>query len=209
MIIWAIIPVKPLLQSKTRLARLLTPAQRAALTAHLLANTIQLLQQIPAIDEILVISRDDAVFTIAQAHHSRILAEKPPYQLKTAVTQAARYATLQGANSLLIIPADLPFLQVSDIQAVINLPQSPQTCIICPDENKSGTNVLLLPATPGYQFQYGVNSYQKHYLEAQRLNLPTHTLALPGIAFDLDTEADWRIYQQTLEQTIKIIIKDF
>jgi len=90
MIIWAIIPVKPLLQSKTRLARLLTPDQRAALTAHLLANTIQLLQQIPAIDEILVISRDDAVFTIAQAHHSRILAEKPPYQLKTAVTQASQ-----------------------------------------------------------------------------------------------------------------------
>ncbi len=198
MIIWAIIPVKPLLQSKTRLARLLTPDQRAALTAHLLTNTIQLLQQIPAIDEILVISRDDAVFTIAQAHHSRILAEKPPYQLKTAVTQAARYATLQGAHNLLIIPADLPFLQVHDIQAIINQAQAPKACIICPDENKNGTNALLLPAITNYQFQYGVGSCQKHYLEAQRLNLSAHTLTLSGVAFDLDTEADWRIYQQTL-----------
>ncbi len=198
MTMWAIIPVKPLLQSKTRLAHLLAPAERAAFTAHLLENTIHTLQQVTAINHILVISQDEAVLNLAQRHQAEPLREKPPYGLKTAVTQAARYATLHNTDKILIIPADLPFLQAKDVQIVVNQAHAALSCIICPDEGQTGTNALMLPATLDYIFHYGVGSFHKHRQEAQRLNFITHTLVIPGIAFDLDTEADWQIYQQTL-----------
>ncbi|MFN2189200.1 MAG: 2-phospho-L-lactate guanylyltransferase, partial [Candidatus Promineifilaceae bacterium] len=39
--IWAIIPVKPLYDSKSRLAEVLTPEERAELTRRLLESTIR------------------------------------------------------------------------------------------------------------------------------------------------------------------------
>lgn len=201
--IWAIIPVKTLSQSKTRLASLLTPAERAALTAHLLENTLHELRTVPALAQILVVSRDEAVLHIAQAHQALTLKEQPPYTLRTAVTQATNYATLQTVKSALIMPADLPFLQGQDVQNMIAQAVSPSSCIICPDEKINGTNALLVPTGRNYRFQYGVNSYQKHLLEAHSLNLKTITLTIPSIAFDLDTADDWQIYQQTLGRSVK------
>lgn len=196
--IWAILPVKPLSQSKTRLAPVLSPAERAALSQHLLEHTLQVLQQVPAIAQILVVSRDPAVLNTAQRFQTRTFTESPPYELKTAVSQAAKYATLQQADGILIIPADLPFLQAYEIQNIFDKVSSLETSVICPDETHNGTNALLLPPTTKFKFQYGPNSYSKHLSEAKRLNMVIQTHTAPGICFDLDTEADWHIYQQLL-----------
>ena len=57
MSIWAIIPVKPLRDSKSRLARVLTPDQRAELTSELLLRTLQAIKTSQQIYRTLVISR--------------------------------------------------------------------------------------------------------------------------------------------------------
>ena len=196
--IWAILPVKPLSQSKTRLSHILSPAERAALTQRLLEHTIQVLQQVPDISQILVVSRDATVLHTARRYQTLTFTEHEPFHLKTAVTQATKYAKLQGVDSILIIPADLPFLQTYEIQTLLNGISSPESCIICPDEKENGTNALILPPSVNFRFQYGPSSYQKHLAEAKRLKMPIKSIITPGICFDLDTEADWHIYQQTL-----------
>ena len=198
MTIWAILPVKPLSQSKTRLAPILSQAERATLTQHLLEHTIEVLQAVPQIDQILVVSRDETVLNTARRYHTLTFTERAPFELKTAVTQATKYATLQAVDSILIIPADLPFLQAYEIQNILDKVSSSESCIICPDEKQNGTNAFMLPPSTNFKFQYGPNSYQKHLDEAKRLNLAIQTITTPGISFDLDTEADWYIYQQTL-----------
>jgi 2-phospho-L-lactate guanylyltransferase len=195
--IWAILPVKSLSQSKSRLSRVLSPAERAALTQHLLAQTIQTLQQVPAISDILVVSRDETVLALARHAHTRTFTESEP-NLKTAVTQATKYATLQGADQILIIPADLPFLQAHEIQNLLNKAASEKTSIISPDQTNTGTNALILPPLTNFKFQYGIDSYHKHLIEADRLHIAMQTIRSPGISFDLDTEADWHNYQQLL-----------
>jgi len=196
--IWAILPVKPLSQSKTRLAHILSPAERAALTQHLIEQTIETLQKSSAINQILVVSRDERVLSTAQRYQTFTFTESAPYELKTAVTQATKYATLQAVDYILIIPADLPFLQAHEIQNILDKVSSSESCIICPDEKQNGTNALIIPPSINFRFQYGPNSYQKHLVEAKRLNLTIQTITTPGISFDLDTEADWHFYQQTL-----------
>lgn len=195
--IWAILPVKPLSQSKTRLGHILSPVERVTLTQHLLEHTLHVLQQLPGIAQTLVVSRDETILTTAQRYHTHVFTERAPYELKTAVTQAAKYATLQQVDGILIIPADLPFLQGYELQQLLDK-AAPATCVICSDEKKEGTNALLLPPSTNFTFQYGPCSYPKHLAEAARLNLITHTITAPGICFDLDTEADWHIYQQML-----------
>ncbi len=57
---WAIIPVKPLRYGKSRLAHILSPDERAALTTEMLHYTLRVLENVPAIYRTLVISRDPA-----------------------------------------------------------------------------------------------------------------------------------------------------
>ncbi|PID85433.1 MAG: 2-phospho-L-lactate guanylyltransferase [Chloroflexi bacterium] len=195
---WAILPVKSLSQSKTRLAHLLSPAERARLMQNLLEHTIDTLHQVSEVSKTLVVSHDDTVLEIAERYQTDTLIETAPFQLKTAVTQATKYAKLHHVDSILIIPADLPFLQAHEIQQLLEN-RSPQTaCIICPDETETGTNALFMPPHTDFIFQYGPNSFQKHLNEAKRLHMTTQIVSYPGICFDLDTETDWHIYQQTL-----------
>ena len=56
--IWAILPVKLLEQTKSRLTAVLTPSQRAELTQFFVKRTLTVLQNVVHIEAIVVISRD-------------------------------------------------------------------------------------------------------------------------------------------------------
>ena len=47
--VWAIIPVKPSRDSKSRLARILTADERSDLTRYMLSRTLEALRDVPAI----------------------------------------------------------------------------------------------------------------------------------------------------------------
>jgi 2-phospho-L-lactate guanylyltransferase len=194
--IWAIIPVKPFDQSKTRLSGILSRNERAALMRSLFEHTLHVLQTVPEIAQCVIISHDETVLSLAQAAGAVTIRENQPFSLKTAVTQAAKYAKLNNVDHILIIPADLPFLQSREIQEMVLQADKSTGVIICPDQGRTGTNALLMPPTAAFQFQYGPYSFQKHCLEAKRLNMAWHEFTAPGICFDLDTETDWQTYQQ-------------
>ena len=198
MTIWAIIPVKSLVESKTRLAHLLRANERADLMRRFLQNALLTLNCVPKIGRILVISSDETVLALAQQHGAVTIVEREIRGLNTAVTQAAHYAHTHNASSILILPADLPFMQTADIERMIEVVgQKPgHVLVICTDDQQDGTNALLLsPPTP-FTFHYGQGSFQQHLQEAARLGYTTHILTMPGLQFDLDTEADWRVYQE-------------
>jgi 2-phospho-L-lactate guanylyltransferase len=198
MTIWAIIPVKPLTESKTRLAHLLTAAERADLMRRFLQNALLTLNCVAAIERILVISSDAEVLALAQQHGALTIAEKEARGLNTAVTQAARYAQKKHASGLLILPADLPFMQTADIERMIEVvAQNPgRVLAICTDDKQDGTNALLLSPPTDFTFHYGQGSFRQHLQEAARLAYTPHIITTPGLQFDLDTEADWQVYQE-------------
>ena len=66
MAVWAIVPIKPLGQSKSRLSDILSRKSRAALSKELLTKTLQVLRGSPSIEKTLVVSRDTAVLALAR-----------------------------------------------------------------------------------------------------------------------------------------------
>ena len=200
MTIWAIIPVKPLAQSKTRLAHLLTAHERADLMRCFLQNALLTLNCVAAIDHILVISSDDEVLDLAQRQGAVTIAEKEARGLNTAVSRASHYAQQNQATSLLILPADLPFMQTADIEQMLQTVKYKQSPImaICTDDKQDGTNALLLSPPSHFRFHYGPNSFHQHLQEATRHGYTTHIVTTSGLQFDLDTEADWQVYQETM-----------
>ncbi len=110
MALWAIVPVKPLRRGKSRLAEVLNPDERTALNRRLLAHTIDTLSKISEIEQVLVISRDQAALSMAHDHGARTVQENGAPKLNTALTRATVVAKNYATRGVLIIPADLPLL---------------------------------------------------------------------------------------------------
>ncbi len=202
--IWAIIPVKPLLTSKNRLAHLLSPAARAALIGDFLARMLAELRQVAGLAEILLVSSDPAVAALARQFGARLLLEERPLGLNTAVAQAANLAAAQGAAGILVLPADLPFLCAADVQGLLDRVTVEPMLVISSDGRDDGTNALLLNPPGDFTFQYGPGSYRKHLHEAAARSMACVVVQTPGLQFDLDTEKDWQVYHQRRFPCLKI-----
>ena len=200
--LWAIIPVKSLHRGKSRLAHVLSVEQREALIRHCFIHVLTILNQVEAIQQTLVISSDELVLTLARSYGALTLLEENRQGLNAAVTYATQTAVAAHAQTVLILPVDLPFLQVDDIIKMIHAPQTNNGThphlVICPDDKQDGTNALLLSSPEKFVFQYGIGSFRKHLQEASRLYIPYQIIQTQGLSFDLDTEEDWQIYQQSM-----------
>lgn len=210
---WAIVPVKPLRYGKSRLAHILSPEERAALTTSMLNRTLETLNNVPGVFRSLVISRDPSALKIARHYGAYTYGEGDKQDLNVALTRAAHLAAAQEATGILIVPADLPLITVEDIQMMLPemalgpvIPQRrpfgngalrsrrPRSIAICADRSGNGTNALYLSPPLGFEFSYGDGSFQRHLQEAERLGMHSRIVHAPGLKFDLDTEEDWRAY---------------
>ena len=209
MILWAIIPVKPLRYSKSRLAHILSVEERAELTGNILKRTLGVVNEAPLISRTLVVSRDTAALKVARQIGASTYGETDKQDLNMALTRAAHIAAAQKADGILILPADLPFITALDIESIVEAAGSGQHLgsngysyrhrfmVICTDHNHDGTNALLVSPPTGFNFQYGLGSFEKHLTEAEHLGMNSTIISRPNIEFDLDTEEDWRAYLAT------------
>lgn len=210
---WAIIPVKQLRDSKRRLANLLSPEARAELISHFLYNLLTVLNDSQGIDCILVVTGDPAVMELAEKHGARLLEEGMAAGLNAAVTSGVGLAAKSGATAVLVLPADLPYVRVEDIERMLaplaqrrfsspdNRTPSPGSMMaVTGDETEEGTNALLLAPPGDFSFHYGPGSFQAHLDEARARGRIAHVVNAPGLRFDLDTESDWLVYSGYLMQ---------
>jgi len=198
---WAIVPVKSLTSGKSRLASVLTEAQRAELITRLLVRTTRQLQATPAVDEIVVVSHDERLQVLAATGLAVWTAAEPAGAgLNAAVDVGYALARAQGAGQVLVLPADLPFVDEYDIQEMLR-PAGlnggyPLKIAICSDESQQGTNALCFagPLPAHFDFQFGPESFSRHLAAARALPASVQIVTTPGLRFDLDTAADWGQY---------------
>jgi 2-phospho-L-lactate guanylyltransferase len=202
MAIWAIVPVKPFLRSKSRLAGVLTPQERAGLSRNFLGHALQVLAQVPAVSQVLVVSRDPAALALAHDRHARTVTESGAPDLNAALTRATQVAAASRAEAVLILPTDLPFLAPDDVRQLIELDGlngATGLVSIAPDRKEDGTNALFA-APPGLlAYAFGEHSFAKHLALAEATGARVRVCRLPGVALDIDGPDDLRMYQAARE----------
>ncbi len=188
---WAIVPVKPLRQAKSRLAPALTANQRATLGRSFLAHTLDVLTSGSDLAGVLVISADATALDLARAKGAVGLLETDP-GLNAALAQATAWAVEHGADATLVVPADLPLLAPEDIQRVLALAEPMPTVVLAPDRREEGTNALL-SAPPGLiPYAFGPGSFARHRAHCRARNVPCRVYRSPRLAFDVDLPEDLR-----------------
>jgi 2-phospho-L-lactate guanylyltransferase len=196
MTLWAIVPVKPLKQAKSRLSEVLSKEQGALLSRELLDNTLRTLASIPEVERTLVISRDSAVLAMARDLGAKTLAERASPELDGALVRATVVAQGYNVSSVLILPADLPFLSVEDLRHLIERSSPPPVVVIVPDRHGRGTNALLIRPPGLIAFDSGPESFHTHVERARRAGARIEVCDLPGLALDLDKPEDLQLYRE-------------
>jgi 2-phospho-L-lactate guanylyltransferase len=190
MSLWAIIPARPLEEGKSRLAEALTQAERNELNQTFFRQTLEIAAAVVGREHTLVVSRSEPLLHSARAREFPALLERPPYGLNEALTQAAEAVRLQGADAVLSVSCDLPFLIPDDLRALIAASSSSGLAIGA-DRSGSGTNALFVSPAGEIPYCYGLDSFALHLRAAAEIGRTMAVVRRPGLSFDVDTQDDF------------------
>jgi len=193
--LWSIVPVKALDESKSRLKGVLTPNQRSELSREMLLHTLRVLAEVSEVERTMVVSADPKVLALAEGHGAAALEESGSPALNKALNQATVVARDSGVEAVLILPADLPLIRATDVNALIDHAQDPPVIVISPDRRRSGTNALLVGPPDTIEYAFGPRSYDRHVRQAESVGARIEILDLPELGLDVDVPEDLEIYQ--------------
>lgn len=198
MSLWAIVPVKALHESKSRLSEVLTKEQRVELTREMLHNTLHELAEVPEIERTLVVSADSTVLALAQERGAEVIEERGSPSLNKALSQSTAIASEMQAKAVLILPADLPLLQAADVRDLIGRAHDPPVVVVSPDRKRSGTNALLMAPPGAIKYGFGTDSFERHVRSAEASGARVEIIEFPNLGLDLDVPEDLEIYQERI-----------
>ncbi len=190
MTFWAIVPVRSLRRGKSKLSKLLTNEEITNLNRYLLEHTINTLNQIPKIEQVLVTSHDDAALSLARDFGARTILEHDSSGLNATLARATVVAKTYVTRGVLILPMDLPLLTPEDIMAMLDRIQELPVVVVAPDKEGKGTNALLVCPAGLIDYQFGPNSFQKHCELARKAGAQLEVCELPSLSLDIDDPDD-------------------
>lgn len=201
MSLWAIIPVKPLKNAKSRLSQILTPDQRYEFAQAMFRHVLSVVTSVQQITGVLVISRDTKALSIARDMGAKTIQEGAVSDLNPALLRATAVVSSWRADSVFILPADLPFINVDDVKSIIKRGQTDGTAIvIATDDEGDGTNALLVSPPGLIEYAYGRGSFKKHIERAREVGASVISYYSDRIALDIDTPSDLDTYHSILKQ---------
>jgi 2-phospho-L-lactate/phosphoenolpyruvate guanylyltransferase len=194
--LWAIVPVKPLKQGKSRLSGVLSEDERYMLTSTLLGNTLRSLSLAKVVDQILVVSRDSTVLAVAREFKAKTVQEETPSNLNQALSLGTRVAVYSGAQRVLVLPADLPLLSTREVEEFVSKQNDPPHLVIAPDRRRDGTNAMLVSPANAMEYQFGPGSYQRHMDQAVSKGIKVDVYLSRVMELDLDLPEDLEMLKQ-------------
>jgi 2-phospho-L-lactate guanylyltransferase len=181
----ALIPVKDLALAKARLSPVLDAAGRRALALAMFRDVLEAALGCDAIEGVAVVSRDAEVLDEARAAGAEAMPE--PGGLNEALTSAAKKLAKRGVERILVLAADLPTMDASDLETITVLEARVDVALAVVRDGGTGA-IWLAPGA--IEFAYGAESAERHINAAEREGLSWSEVKVPTLAFDIDTPED-------------------
>jgi 2-phospho-L-lactate guanylyltransferase len=185
---WAIVPVKRLGEAKSSLGHVLRDEERRELVLSMLADVLEVIKATPSLAGSVVVSPDEEVLQAAKASGALVLLE-PGVGLNKAIELATHRAIAEGADAVLVLPADLPLVRVSDLENIAAMARFQRDIVLAPSKD-NGTNALLLKPPDVMSPRFGEESFIDHLSEARARGIVPRIYRSPFIAMDVDDVQD-------------------
>jgi 2-phospho-L-lactate/phosphoenolpyruvate guanylyltransferase len=185
---WAVVPVRGLTESKTRLSGALHGDKRRAFVEALLVDVLTSVIHARVYGTIMVVSPDHNVASRIRLHGVSFVKQSS-VGLNRAIEQANRLAIQGHAQSITTVLADIPMVEPRDFKELSSIGTAVQRVVMAPS-SKGGTNVMLTSPPGLVSPSYGRWSYSKHLRQAQVKGVNTYSVSNRRISFDIDTPSD-------------------
>jgi 2-phospho-L-lactate guanylyltransferase len=195
----AVLPVKTFTEAKARLRRGLSPGERRALAEAMFCDVLIALRRTPSVQEILVVSADHAAQQIAAGYGARVLDDQE-HGHNVAARHGIHAAIESGAERALLVPSDCPIVDPSELEALLARDAGGRSVLIVPDRHGTGTNALVLTPPDVLAPAFGPGSRERHLANAHDAGIEGEIVAVPSLAFDVDTPDDLEALQAALAQ---------
>lgn len=198
----ALVPLKDLVQAKTRLAGLLRPSERRALAQAMVEDVLAVLAHHSQLERVTLVSDDPGAGLLAGKYGIDCWTEESlGCRGLNAVVRCASTKLLADSDSpLLVLHGDLPLLSAEDIDAVIDCQHRLHGLVIASDLHGTGTNLLAFDRSSVPRFHFGAQSCSRHQAAAREAGVPVCVLRRPGIATDVDEPQDFTAVLAGLER---------
>lgn len=186
--ICALVPIKEFARAKSRLGGVLTAGQCAELAACMTGDVIDALLDCERIERIACLGAGEQTAEFANSRGCAFIDEIPGSDLSANLDLAARRLQDEGAETLLILPGDLPMLTSADIEMLLAGHNDDLT--ICRAQRDGGTNALVVSPPTGIRFRFGESSCARHAEAAKAAGLTHRIVNAPAFGHDIDTPDD-------------------
>lgn len=188
---YVIVPVRDSSAAKTRLAGALSKKQRAVLSLAMLSDVLDALRRTKKVGRVVLVTRDINAARLGTAKGARVLSEGRSHGLNPALRTGIRFAEREGAQRVLIVPADVPLAKPKDLNRMLRAGRETSVLIV-PSYDGGGTNALLLRPPDIMRVSYGRNSFRRHCRLARKKGLRARILKARSLQLDVDTPHDLR-----------------
>jgi len=184
-----LIPVKNLSAAKQRLAAVLDQSSRTELAQAMLHDVVAALAAWPQRPACALVTSDPFALELARRYDFEIIPDSANPGETGAIEMATRLCVSRGIDSTLVIPADIPLIQSSEIEQIVaRAPE--QGSVLAPAADGRGTNAAFRRPADLFPLRFGNDSFKPHLAAAQATGKPCVVLQLPGVALDVDNPED-------------------
>jgi 2-phospho-L-lactate guanylyltransferase len=185
-----LLPVKDLKNAKQRLAGALAPEERYGLARAMLADTIRALRGVQRAEKIFVVTNYAPAMKAAEENGWEILHEEQQVSESASVDAASRFCAEKGVTGLLRLPLDIPLVQSSDIDELLDAECAAPAVVIVPSRDGTGTNAILRFPPALFPSHFGHGSFAKHCVEAEQAGAQIIVRRNARLEMDVDDDAD-------------------
>jgi 2-phospho-L-lactate guanylyltransferase len=186
-----LIPVKSLANAKQRLASVLDQATRTQLAQAMLFDVMETLGAWVDRPEISIVTSDPFALELARRFQFQIIPDSANHSETDAIEMATRFCEDQGIDDTLVIPGDIPLIQVRELEQILEAAPAEGTVLV-PAADGRGTNAAWRRPAGLFPLRFGNDSFKPHLAAARATEKPCVVLSLPGIALDIDNPVDLR-----------------
>jgi 2-phospho-L-lactate/phosphoenolpyruvate guanylyltransferase len=187
-----LVPVKNLVDAKQRLSSILSPEERFALALAMCEDVLQTLARWQSRPSVAVVTSDSFARDLAVRFNFEVVADDNSGET-SAIDLATAFCKERGAESTLVVPADIPLIDAAELQQIVDCaPHSQGGAVLVPDAAGRGTNAAWRSPGDLFPLRFGNDSFLPHLAAAKATGLNCVVLELPGIARDVDRPEDLR-----------------
>jgi len=185
--IGALVPVKLLAATKSRMLPALDRPAVEWLAIAMLGDLLEALQQVRALDRVAVATPDPRLAVVARKFGAEWISDSVK-GLNPAVEAGCAQIAPAPDDRALVVLGDVAGAQAADIEALLDA--GTRSAVVLAPSNDGGSAALLRTPRNAIPAAFGPDSARAHRELAASARVSFEQLALPSLAIDIDERAD-------------------